>query len=354
MLAWVSPSTLHYEETLNTLKYAARARKIQNPAKRNVKEDKKSIAKVKKMISELKMEVAGLKSVIEEYQNSEPTQEIVPVFGHNRRNSFTKEMPQSSESTDFMDVLCYAKSITAQKRKTETLKKFLKYEFIQLQNICLAQNSNEDTENIKVFFEEFLRTLKDKVRLVNNKKEIEAAAANEQQLPSEVNLDQLLIETQSALETNEEDTEQLICKIKDKLNILSNSEEKENTGSNITYLQSRQWEIKKEKLDLKIENLRLKNYLATLREKYDDDFEIVELQVQKQELRSKLQDNHQMVESTQQQIFDKKKEICEFRKKATSNINNLVIHFQTEQLSEVSYFNNSLWHIYRCKVKSVK
>lgn len=57
MMACVTPSYSHYEETLNTLKYAARARKIQNPAKRNVKDGKKSLAKVKKLISELKHEI---------------------------------------------------------------------------------------------------------------------------------------------------------------------------------------------------------------------------------------------------------------------------------------------------------
>lgn len=57
MLACVTPSYQHYEETLNTLKYAARARRIKNPAKRNVKDGNSSLAKVKKVIKELKMEV---------------------------------------------------------------------------------------------------------------------------------------------------------------------------------------------------------------------------------------------------------------------------------------------------------
>lgn len=51
MIACVTSSFVYYEETINTLKYASQARKIKNPAKRNIKEqDEKSILKFKKII----------------------------------------------------------------------------------------------------------------------------------------------------------------------------------------------------------------------------------------------------------------------------------------------------------------
>ena len=88
MLACVSPAYTHYEETLNTLKYAARARKIQNPAKRNIKADNKSIAKVKRMIGELKIEIASLRSEIKHVKESESQDdELNLARSTNRRNS---------------------------------------------------------------------------------------------------------------------------------------------------------------------------------------------------------------------------------------------------------------------------
>lgn len=79
MLACVSPSYQHYEETLNTLKYAARARRIQNHAKRNIKSDKKSIIKVKKLISELKDEICNIKLEIEHLQNQQSVPDAITV-----------------------------------------------------------------------------------------------------------------------------------------------------------------------------------------------------------------------------------------------------------------------------------
>jgi hypothetical protein len=106
MLACVTPAYKNYEETLNTLKYAARARKIQNPAKRNIKDDNKSLKKVKKMINELKMEVAALKNEIKECQESGPSEEIVPVFHNNRRNSLHGMYPSNPDYDDILDFLC--------------------------------------------------------------------------------------------------------------------------------------------------------------------------------------------------------------------------------------------------------
>lgn len=40
MIACVSPSYLYYEETLNTLKYACRANKIEKVVQQNIRESK--------------------------------------------------------------------------------------------------------------------------------------------------------------------------------------------------------------------------------------------------------------------------------------------------------------------------
>lgn len=105
MLACVTPAYQHYEETLNTLKYAARARRIQNPAKRNIKDDNKSLKKVKKMISELKMEVAALKNDIKKCQETNLNEEIVPAFNNSRRYSMHEIYPSNFDSDDMLDFL---------------------------------------------------------------------------------------------------------------------------------------------------------------------------------------------------------------------------------------------------------
>jgi kinesin family protein 18/19 len=64
MIACISPSFLAYEETINTLKYASRARNIQRKPVRNFKEVEHSIIQYKEIIDSLQQEVASLKSFI--------------------------------------------------------------------------------------------------------------------------------------------------------------------------------------------------------------------------------------------------------------------------------------------------
>jgi hypothetical protein len=145
MLACVSPSYMHYEETLNTLKYAARARKIQNPAKRNIKSDKSSIVKVKKLIRELKIEVESIKSEIKVVKISETPEDNLPCTNlYQRRNSFTSNNIYDFNSDDFLEVICCTKAMSQQKSKIKTLKKFLKFEFLQLQKIFCNQQKDRN------------------------------------------------------------------------------------------------------------------------------------------------------------------------------------------------------------------
>ena len=64
MLANVSPSTLNYEETLSTLKYANRAKNIQNIVKKNNDDHSQ-------LIQELRAEIATLKKQLEAYRNGD-------------------------------------------------------------------------------------------------------------------------------------------------------------------------------------------------------------------------------------------------------------------------------------------
>ncbi len=70
MIACISPASCNLEQTINTLRYASRARKIQNKPKLNNKfclEDelaflRKTLAEKDAMISQLQQENAGLRA----------------------------------------------------------------------------------------------------------------------------------------------------------------------------------------------------------------------------------------------------------------------------------------------------
>jgi kinesin family protein 18/19 len=64
MIACISPSVLSYDETINTLKYASRARRIQKKVTKNVKEIDHFNSQYKEMIENLKSEINQLKDII--------------------------------------------------------------------------------------------------------------------------------------------------------------------------------------------------------------------------------------------------------------------------------------------------
>jgi kinesin family protein 18/19 len=61
MIACVSPSYTAYEETVNTLKYASRARNIKRKTTKNVKEVEMHVSMYKDIIESLKNEIDTLR-----------------------------------------------------------------------------------------------------------------------------------------------------------------------------------------------------------------------------------------------------------------------------------------------------
>jgi hypothetical protein len=64
MISCISPSPTCYDETVNTLKYATKARKIEKTISKNVKEVQVHISQYKEIIDTLKSEILQLKNVI--------------------------------------------------------------------------------------------------------------------------------------------------------------------------------------------------------------------------------------------------------------------------------------------------
>ncbi|XP_022082824.1 kinesin-like protein KIF18A isoform X2 [Acanthaster planci] len=69
MIAAISPSGLTYEDTLNTLKYASRAKNIQTKLKQNVVNVDLHISHYAQIVEELRTEVSELKSKLQKYES---------------------------------------------------------------------------------------------------------------------------------------------------------------------------------------------------------------------------------------------------------------------------------------------
>jgi hypothetical protein len=71
MIACISPSYLWIEETLNTLKYAERARKIVKRVGKERREGEMGVGEYKEMVEELKREILGLKEELKRKEGEE-------------------------------------------------------------------------------------------------------------------------------------------------------------------------------------------------------------------------------------------------------------------------------------------
>jgi kinesin family member 18/19 len=73
MIATASPGEGQYEETVNTLKYANRAKNIKTRVEANKKMVYLHVSAYKSIISDLKEEIEGLKSKLRNEQSLSPT-----------------------------------------------------------------------------------------------------------------------------------------------------------------------------------------------------------------------------------------------------------------------------------------
>eukprot|EP01022_Parablepharisma_sp_SALTPOND_P023513 TRINITY_DN4_c0_g3_i6.p1 TRINITY_DN4_c0_g3~~TRINITY_DN4_c0_g3_i6.p1 ORF type:complete len:961 (-),score=141.29 TRINITY_DN4_c0_g3_i6:12080-14962(-) len=85
MIACVSPIAGCYEETINTLKYAERAKKIKKKIVRNVKEPEEKLAYYKEIIEGLKNEICSLKEQLKEQSNT-PALKVVSTKKEDEQN----------------------------------------------------------------------------------------------------------------------------------------------------------------------------------------------------------------------------------------------------------------------------
>ncbi|XP_022247926.1 kinesin-like protein KIF18A [Limulus polyphemus] len=87
MIAAVSPSSISYEDTYNTLKYADRAKSIQLDLKKNVISVEAHVTKYVKIVDDLKKEISELKEKLSVYENEKMFPKNVPATVETRQDS---------------------------------------------------------------------------------------------------------------------------------------------------------------------------------------------------------------------------------------------------------------------------
>lgn len=92
MIATVSPSSLSYEDSLNTLKYANRAKNIRMQVKRNVVNINYHVAEYKQIVESLRAQVSALKTKVQQMEREK--QEL--LANTQAKNSAAEEKEQSA------------------------------------------------------------------------------------------------------------------------------------------------------------------------------------------------------------------------------------------------------------------
>ena len=96
MLACVSPSYLAYEEIINTLKYANRARNIKRKITKNIKEVELHISQYREIVESLKREIEILRSQLHEKEkNPNALSSAVDSFGANSSSATKNILPNN-------------------------------------------------------------------------------------------------------------------------------------------------------------------------------------------------------------------------------------------------------------------
>ena len=135
MIACVSPSTLSYEETNSTLKYASRANKIEKKISRNIKEVDQYTAQYREIIVSLKNEIVQLKDII---KNQHLLMKLQPSEDNNNKSKGMFCGSGSGANNKFLDTTSYNSLGSGGNEKKEN-------------NISVYKNTNEIYED---FFNE--------------------------------------------------------------------------------------------------------------------------------------------------------------------------------------------------------
>lgn len=177
MIACISPTAACYEETINTLKYAERAKKIKKKVVRNVREAEENIVRYKEIIESLRGEISTLKDQLREKGQSRPVPEAAPT----EINSIELQIKKARQVKDIVIEECGgpADSINASPEK----KNVSDYLLSKYEEHCEMKQSLKELENMEKANEAQVAELQRAVE--QTQKEIAADPTRKEKLESE-------------------------------------------------------------------------------------------------------------------------------------------------------------------------
>jgi hypothetical protein len=173
MIACVSPSLSAFEETLHTLKYAERARRIKVSASRNIKEDQLHVSEYKAIISALKAEVESLKERMSAKPASLPFEPQPQIDGETLGIELTRnfeegwELRQSIQEVETLNVenKRRIKGLLTELEYVETINDPQEENRLKTEIRRIHENVKENEEELKKLQESLQNNLKTKGKL---------------------------------------------------------------------------------------------------------------------------------------------------------------------------------------------
>lgn len=152
MIATVSPSSLSFEDTYNTLKYAMRAKKIKTNIKRNVVNVEMHVGHYVEMVEHLKKENSMLKRQLEEEKNKR----VENIEGH---EEFKMEYEKIKKK---LEEVCQYNNVAVDQKVSDQIDELIK----ELENIFIRNfqlNLNKTVASSK----RYLGYIRNEVNLIN-------------------------------------------------------------------------------------------------------------------------------------------------------------------------------------------
>ena len=307
MIACVSPSFLAYDETVNTLKYATRARTIQKKITKNIKEVDVHISQYKDIIDSLKNEIEQLKAQLSEQQiiisegNRKHTLAISEVKEANNPNIIENEIIDSKLNEKYIMIQNFFEKYL--ELINDKLIENIEQNMILKFNMKEILDLNEtNAQHLAILFDQIKNLEKIKIQSEND------------QINEEINkLKEETNNIEKACQENEKlkqrISESLTKNLKYKkilkmilIKLVSKSQLNIQEKPNNTYEKAYKYLVK-EKVELENKNLNYQKYLTNIiTEKEKKDKELSKVNKELESLKNKLKEKDKRIKEIEQKI----------------------------------------------------
>jgi kinesin family protein 18/19 len=337
MIACVSPSAHAYVETINTLKYAERAKKIKQKATKNIKYIEGS--NYQQIIESLKTEIVGLKEQLKSVQSQ-------TSIGSFNENPFLtqRSMGQTRSTLVHANTCSLVKTglheiaeIDQQLVKMQEEKELIKKEITQsnkriTENLRISQFTEKDNNYVEKISHDLLQNFEENWEIKQSLNELECLKTQNtetlEKLKAQLNSKNKTQETKVRTElTNLHLTMESNSRIQDEMKSLleTNLNEKKKLHvmlmkvqttkrKDILELQISTRQLKAEKIDLQIQNLEFKKQaLVVTKEKDEKDSEIVKMKEQLEKILTKYNNTQNELRASKTIISRQTRELEELK-----------------------------------------